>query len=73
MPPSHTATGKGTATPVPLTDKLKGEPVALWVTLTLALREPRPAGVKATDKVQLPPGATLTPAAQVPALVNSAA
>jgi hypothetical protein len=49
--------------PVPLKVTVWGDPAALSVTVTRALRLPAAVGVKVTEIVQLPPTATL--AAQV--------
>src|SRR5947199_81298 len=50
-----------TAVPVPLNPAACGDPVALSVMLTAALRAPAAVGVKVTEIVQLPPAATLDP------------
>src|SRR5436305_14313851 len=48
-----------TAVPVPLNPAVCGDPVALSVMLTAALRAPAAVGVNVTEIVQLPPAATL--------------
>src|SRR5436305_1945247 len=50
-----------TAVPVPLNPAVCGDPVALSVMLTAALRTPAAVGVNVTEIVQLPPAATLDP------------
>ena len=59
------ATGAGAAVAVPVSDTLPGLPEALWVMLSVPVRVPVAAGLKATEMVQFAPTATLPPAAQV--------
>ncbi len=49
------------AAPVPESETVCGEPVALSATLRVAVREPVAVGVKITDMVQLEPVARLVP------------
>ena len=58
--------------PVPVSG-IDGWPSALDITLSVADRAPVAVGVKVMISVQLPPAATATLTAQVPARVNSAA
>src|SRR5690348_2729907 len=63
----------GPVTPVPESPTVWGDPLALSVMVTAALRLPVAAGVKVTEIEQLPPAATLDPqvlvCAKSPALV----
>ena len=49
------------ACPVPVSVTICGEPAALSLMVSEALRLPVVVGVKVTEIVQLPPGATLPP------------
>src|ERR1035437_2882050 len=51
----------GTATPVPESVMVCGDPAALSVMVTNALRLPAAVGVNVTELLQLPPAATLSP------------
>lgn len=51
--------------PVPLSVTVPGLPAALCAITTLPVAPPAPVGAKRTTNVQLPPAATLPPAAQV--------
>src|ERR1035441_2664132 len=51
----------GTATPVPERVTVWGDPAALSVMVTDALRLPAAVGVNVTEMLQLPPAATLAP------------
>jgi hypothetical protein len=55
----------GPAVAVPLSDTVCGEPAALSLILSVAVKEPEAVGVKMTWIVQLPPGAIDTPLPQV--------
>src|ERR1035437_8042067 len=63
----------GTAAPVPVRVTVCGDPTALSVMVTDALRLPAAVGVNVTEMLQLPPAATLAPqvlvCAKSPALV----
>src|ERR1035437_3699182 len=51
----------GTPTPVPVRVTVCGDPAALSVMVTDALRLPAAVGVNVTEMLQLPPAATLAP------------
>src|SRR5271169_4401017 len=51
----------GTPTPVPDRVNVCGDPAALSVMVTDALRAPAAVGVNVTEMLQFPPAATLTP------------
>ena len=52
---------EGSGVPVPLSVMLCGEPVALSVTVSVALKLAADAGAKVTETAQLAPAASVTP------------